>query len=288
MLKEEPGRHEEPMTQFDRAYRELLRRILTEGYEERNARTGHVVRALPGQMLTVEAGFPLLTLRRIPIRMFVAEQVWFLTGSRRPDETLRQFTKIWDEFTNLNGVIPTAYGYRWRRHFGRDQIAELVALLERDPSSRQAVVVAWDPAADGLDSKTLRKNVPCPYSFTANILGGALHLHCIVRSNDMILGCPADAAGFALLQRILAARLGVQVGTYTQSISNAHIYDIHFEAARTLLERDHEHPEIALDLERDALERAERGDVTLVEEIEARLAAQYAPLPPIPGLKIVL
>ena len=91
------------MTEFDREYRELIRRVMTEGYEERNERTGHSVRALPGMTLEVTHGFPLLTLRRIPVRMFVAEQVWFLTGSRRPDESLRQFTKVWDEFTNLDG-----------------------------------------------------------------------------------------------------------------------------------------------------------------------------------------
>lgn len=276
------------MTQFDRAYRELLRRILDEGYEERNERTGHVVRALPGVTLEVEAGFPLLTLRRIPLRVFIAEQVWFLTGSRRPEETLREFTKIWDDFTNINGVIPAAYGYRWRRHFGRDQIAQLVTLLERDPSSRQGVVVAWDPAADGLSPLHPRKNVPCPYAFTVNILGGALHMHSILRSNDMMLGCPHDVAGFALLQRMLAARLGVRAGKFTQSISNAHIYDIHFDAARTLISREHEHPEIELELDAGAMARAEAADFTLVEEIEARLAARYSPLPPIPGLKIVL
>lgn len=276
------------MTQFDRVYRDLIRRVMTDGYEERNARTGHAVRALPGMTLEVDAGFPLLTLRRIPLRVFIAEQVWFLTGSRRPEDSLRQFTKIWDDFTNLNGVIPAAYGYRWRRHFGRDQIAGLVTLLEQDPSSRQGVVVTWDPATDGLNAKHPRKNVPCPYSFTVTIIGGNLHLHNIVRSNDLILGCPHDVAGFALLQRMLAARLGVGVGKYTHSISNAHIYDIHYEAARTLMERDHEHAEIALDVGADALSRAEAADFTLVEEIEAQLAAQYQPLPALPGLKIVL
>jgi thymidylate synthase len=276
------------MTQFDAAYRELIRRIMTDGVEERNIRTGHATRALPGLTIEVTAGFPLLTLRRIPLKVFIAEQVWFLTGSRRPEESLRQFTKIWDDFTNLNGVIPTAYGYRWRRHFGRDQLAELVSLLERDPTSRQGVVVAWDPGGDGLDTRPSHKNVPCPYTFTANIIGGALHLHNIVRSNDMMLGCPHDVAGFALLQRILAARLGVSVGKYTHSISNAHVYDLHYEAARELMGRQHDHPEIALEVGAGALDRAERGDFSLVEEIEAALAAQYHPLPALTGLKIVV
>jgi thymidylate synthase len=276
------------MTEFDAAYQRMIRRIMSDGVEEVNARTGHAVRALPGLTIEVERGFPLLTLRRVPLRVFIAEQIWFLTGSRRPEESLRQFTKIWDEFTNINGVLPTAYGYRWRRHFGRDQIAKLVMLLERDPSSRQGVVVAWDPGADGLEPQQTRKNVPCPYSFTVNIIGGALHLHSILRSNDMMLGCPHDVAGFALLQRILAARLGVLPGKLTHSISNAHVYGIHYEAAQTLLEREHEHPEIELQLGPNTLERAERGDFTLVTEIEEQLRAQYQPLPSLPKMSIVV
>jgi thymidylate synthase len=104
----------------------------------------------------------------------------------------------------------------------------------------------------------------------------------------MLLGCPFDVAGFALLQRILAARLGVRAGKYTHSISNAHIYDIHYDAARALIAREHDHAEIELAVPADTLARAERGDFALVDEIEALIAAQYHPLPLLPGLKIVV
>ncbi len=30
-------------------------------------------------------GFPLLTLRRIPIKVFIAEQIWFLMGEKKLD-----------------------------------------------------------------------------------------------------------------------------------------------------------------------------------------------------------
>jgi thymidylate synthase len=280
-----------PMSGFDGEYRALVERLMTDGIEDVNRRTGHAIRALPGQTLVVPdvaADFPLLTLRRIPIRLFVAEQVWFLTGERMPEPFLTQFTHIWSDFANLGGVVSTAYGYRWRRHFRRDQIADLVRLLEEDPSSRQGVVVAWDPATDGLASGVQRKNVPCPYTFTACIIGGKLHMHSIVRSNDVLLGLPHDVAGFCLLQQILAARLGVAAGQYTHSISHAHIYDIHYDAARELADRMPHHPPITLTVSRDAYDRASAGDAALVVELEAQLAAQYAPQPAIKGLKIVL
>lgn len=276
------------MTEFDLQYQQVIKKIMEEGVEELSQRTGHKTKILPGLTFELERGFPLLTLRKIPIRMFVAEQVWFLTGSRRPEEFLTKFTKIWGDFTGIDGVISTAYGYRWRQHFGRDQLGLLINLLKKESSSRQGVVITWDPAYDGLNPARKKANVPCPFCFTVNIIGGKLCFHNIVRSNDMILGCPSDVAGFALLQRILAAKLGVEVGKFTHSISNAHIYDVHYEAAWELIKRKNNHPEIELKPEKDWFDRAEKGDEKLVLEVVQNLESQYQPLPQIAGLKIVL
>jgi thymidylate synthase len=279
------------MGSFDEQYLRMVERILTQGVEERNQRTDHVIRALPGltlEIADVAADFPLLTLRKIPIKTFIAEQVWFLTGERIATNFLTQFTKIWDDFTNINGIVGAAYGYRWRHHFHRDQIEDLIHLLENDPSSRHGVVLAWDPATDGLASGIKRKNVPCPFAFTVNIIGGQLNLHNMVRSNDVMLGLPHDVAGFCLLQHIVAARLRVQPGKYTHSISHAHIYDVHFDAAQTLIGRTPNHPAIVLRVPADAYERAQAGDAHIVYELQDQLAAQYAPQPPLPKMQIVL
>lgn len=279
------------MTEFDLKYQQALKEIMEKGTEEINERTGHKTKALPGVTFSITAGFPVLTLRRIPVRIFVAEQIWFLMGSRRPSEFLNNFTKIWDDFTNVDGAVSTAYGYRWRHHFGRDQIAGLVGLLEKQPSSRHGVVITWDPADDGLMSSLggrYKKNVPCPFCFVVNIIGGKLNMHNIVRSNDMILGCPHDVGGFALLQCILAARLGVEVGTYTHTISNAHVYDIHYEVARELIGRKNDHQEIKLTPKKEWLKRAEEAEVALAEEIVEQIKSQYRPMSPINGLQIVL
>ena len=126
-----------------------------------------------------------------------------INSFNQAEEFLNKFTRIWDDFSSLSGVVTAAYGWRWRHEFGRDQIGELVKSLKQDPSNRQGVVLAWNPGGDGLGSKQ-KLNVPCPFGFTVNIIGGKLNLHNLVRSNDMILGFPHDVAGFALLQRILA------------------------------------------------------------------------------------
>jgi len=260
------------------------------GIKELNKRTGHETRALPGLAFSIDIekdGFPLLSLRKIPVRIFVAEQVWYVSGARKPEDFLQEFTKIWDDFTNPGGVVTVAYGYRWRKHFGRDQLGMLVKLLQDDSSSRHGVIVTWDPSSDGLGGVS-KGNIPCPYTFTVNIIGGRLHLNNIVRSNDMMLGFPHDVAGFALLQCILAQKLGVKPGIYSQSISNAHVYDNHYAGAREMIRRQHNHKKVILHLPKNAYDRAEKRDAKLANEIIADLENQYKPGAPIKGLSIVL
>jgi thymidylate synthase len=278
------------MAKFDAIYQELLQDIMDNGVRETNQRTGHETAALPSLFFSMDIqqdGFPLLALRKIPTKIFIAEQIWFVSGARKPDDFLRDFTKIWDDFTNPGDVVTVAYGYRWRRHFGRDQLGKLVELLKKDPSSRHGVVVTWDPSSDGLGGVS-RGNVPCPYTFTVNIIGGRLNLMNVVRSNDMILGFPHDVAGFALLQCMLAQELGVEPGTYSHTIANAHVYDIHYDAAKEMCARPTASEPISLTLPADTFQRAEQKDHALVEEINNSFIEHYQPGDAIKGLRIVL
>lgn len=284
------------MTKFDQIYRDMVTRIMTEGEDELNKskqagseRATYYTRAIPGMHFSIDIekdGFPLLTLRKVPVKAPIAEQSWFILGSRKPEDFLREYTKIWDAFTNPNDVVTVAYGYRWRRHFGRDQLALLIDLLKSEPGSRHGVIVMWDPAQDGL-SLTKKKNVPCPYTFTVNIIGGRLHLHLIVRSNDIILGAPFDIAGFAFLQCVLAQKLGVKSGVYSHSISNAHIYDSHFEAAKELMKRTNDHKKIVLELPENTFDEIEKRNKEVVDKVIENLTGQYTPMDPISGIKIV-
>lgn len=275
------------MTKFDKIYKEILRNIIENGAEEFHGRTAKNVMSLPGVCFSVDLekdGFPLTTLREISVRSFIAEQVWFLQGGK-DTSFLRKFTKIWDLFTEPNGEVAAAYGWRWRKAFNRDQLWWAISLLKTDPSSRHGVVVTWDPREDGYGGKE-KKNVPCPFAFTINIIGGRLHMQNMVRSNDMVLGFPFDVAGFALLQCILAQEIGVKPGVYTHFISNAHIYEDHYAAAREIIARENIHEKISISLPLDTLKKAESKEMSLVEDISSRVRRQYNPMPKIAGLKI--
>ncbi|MEY2671946.1 MAG: hypothetical protein RL687_363, partial [Candidatus Parcubacteria bacterium] len=123
------------MTTFDTIYQDIIKKVMSEGIEELNVRTGHKTRALPGVTFQIDIekeGFPLLTLRKQPLKSPIAEQVWFLQGDK--DATfLRKFTKMWDLFLEEDGTLSSAYGWRWKHHFGRDQLGKAIELLEKDP-----------------------------------------------------------------------------------------------------------------------------------------------------------
>jgi thymidylate synthase len=277
------------MTQFDHIFRKAISRVYHDGVDVFSERTGYSTKALPGLTYEIEPeqGFPLLTLRKIPIKLFCAEVVWMMTGHKHLD-FIRQFTNIWDDFAEEDGTMETAYGYRWRSHFGRDQLLDLVEHLRQEPSSRQGVVVMWDPASDGLTAPK-KKNVPCPFTWTANIIANRLNLHLIIRSNDMMLGNPHDTAGFALLQAMLAQELGVQVGKLTVSISHAHIYENHYEQVEELLVREgHVHNEIFCRLPEQSFRRSLYGDAELVNELFQMFKSQYQPAPPVKKMQIAL
>lgn len=280
------------MTNFDSYYLTALDTVLHDGAAQRNERTGQDVVAYPGlhMRLELQKGFPLLTLRKIPTRLFTAEMLWFVSGAR--DLTwLQQHTKVWDAFVESDGRLAAAYGWRWRKAFGRDQLWKALRALHRDSSSRQIVVATWDARRDGLTNQGLVKNVPCITQWTANVIAGRLNLAVDVRSNDMMLGCPHDVAGFTLLAHMLANAVDAEPGVLSYRVAHAHIYSAHAEGARKLLRRvRHTHDEVTLPSVSGVLSAAMCANEALmddaVEMIVGGLEPQYQPGPGVGRLEL--
>lgn len=252
---------------------------------EINKRTGIGTKSLPGityQTNLETEGFPLLGLRKLPLS-FIPEIMWFLSG-QKSTEWLSKYTKIWDFFTDDDGTVSSAYGHRWREHFGVDQLETVLDKLKKDPSSRHGVVMMWDPATD---LTTAQKNVPCPYTFTLNIIGGKLHLHLIIRSNDMVLGFPTDVAGFAFLQLILAQYLSVKVGILTVSISNCHIYENQIDAVTEMMNRGDIETPVFIALPENSFSKARSLDDSFIDAVKTGLVG-YMPHEAIKNIPIAI
>jgi thymidylate synthase len=125
-------------------YQNLLQDVLTHG-EFRPDRTGTGTVGVFGRQLhfDLREGFPLVTTKKLHTKSIVHELLWFLSGSTNIDYLKSNGVKIWDEWADADGNLGPVYGHQWR-HWGGDQISELVQNLKNDPYSRRHVISAWN------------------------------------------------------------------------------------------------------------------------------------------------
>lgn len=168
------------------------------------------------------------------------ESLWMLSGRQDvqfPARYAAQMQLYSDDNATLNG----AYGYRWRNHFGYDQLRVVIEELKVNPSSRRCVVAMWDAQDHSTESMSVEarrnytgdlqfaiagsKDVPCNTQIFFRILGGRLDMTVLCRSNDAIWGTyGANAVHFSVLQEYMASQIGIGIGLYYQVANNFHIY----------------------------------------------------------------
>lgn len=148
------------------------------------------------------------------------EAIWMIAG-RNDVGFLTQFNRRMVDFSDDSEIFNAAYGFRWRNHFGHDQLDEVIRLLRRDPTSRQAVIQIWDSA----DLQKSTKDKACNTQVVFDTRAGALNMSVFNRSNDIWWGAyGANAVHFSFLQEFVAHALGLPVGRYWQISHNFHLY----------------------------------------------------------------
>ena len=220
------------------AYQTLLRRILDAG-TPKDDRTGTGTLSLFGHQMRfdLEAGFPLVTTKRLHLRSIIHELLWFLSGDTNVARLRANGVTIWDEWADADGDLGPVYGRQWRsweKPAGGavDQIAWVLDEIRRNPDSRRLIVSAWNPA--DLDRMAL---APCHCLFQFYVAEGRLSCQLYQRSADAFLGVPFNIASYALLTHMIAQVCGLRVGDFVHSLGDAHLYRNHLDQTRTLLAR---------------------------------------------------
>ena len=137
---------------------------------------------------------------------------------------------MWDKFV-LPGTneVAISYGERWQKAFGRDQLRGCIEHLRNDRSTRQAVVMAWDPSTDGCGG-TPQPNIPCPMGFCLNVTDdGTLDLNVFQRSMDCYVGAPYDLMMYGMLAELIRNELRLPSSQVRFQIANAHLYECHWD-----------------------------------------------------------
>jgi len=169
------------------------------------------------------------------------EAIWMLAG-RQDGAFLDHYIKDFSKTFGINGVIPDAYGYRWRCRLGYDQLEEIIDQLKASTNTRQAVLQMW---YDDLIAEHPIK--PCNLVATFRIHKNKLDMTVFNRSNDLILGCcGANAVHFPILQEYMAGMIGVKIGEYWQVTTNLHLYQKHIEMLSNRIEFSGESLYVAL------------------------------------------
>jgi thymidylate synthase len=250
-----------------KTYFDIINKILTEG-EIKHNRTGIDTIAIPGAMFehSMSEGFPLLTTKKIPLRLISSELEFFIKGLTDKKWLQDRNNHIWDEWCNPQKVpygndentkkkmmeetdLGLIYGYQWRKfedprvresceinNFFEfksvDQLKNLVNTLKTNPNDRRMIVTAWNPLA--LDRMALP---PCHYGFQVTVINNKLNLMWNQRSVDTALGLPFNIASYALLLQLLCWETGFIPGKLIGFLGDTHLYVNHIDGIKEQLTR---------------------------------------------------
>lgn len=222
-----------------RQYLDLLRTVRNNGVK-RSDRTGIGTLGIFGYQMRFDlnAGFPLLTTKKLHVKSIIHELLWFLSGDTNIRYLRENGVRIWDEWADENGELGPVYGKQWRSWpapdgGGIDQITQLIEGLKRDPYSRRHIVSAWNPAEIGEMALP-----PCHCLFQFHVAEGRLSCQLYQRSADIFLGVPFNIASYALLTMMVAQVTRLEPGEFIHTFGDAHLYLNHLDQTERQLARE--------------------------------------------------
>lgn len=265
-------------------YLDLVRDILDNGERTEN-RTGIATITIYGAMLKFDLaqGFPILTTRQINWKSAFAEMLGFLKGCSNNADFESLGTKVWAqnseaEFWTSNphykgpGDLGRIYGVQardWRVNNSNDQHIDqlklVVDLLNKRQDNRRLIVSHWNPGE--LNQMALP---PCHVLYQFNLANHRLHLSMYQRSCDVPLGLAFNVPGYAWLLSVIAHVTGLEPGTFTHFINNAHIYENQIETAKLHIQRQPGmiKPRLWIDPQIKTLEDLEHADLSCFDLLD--------------------
>jgi len=247
-----------------KAYLNIVKKIIDTGKLE-ETRTGIKARTIAGAIFehNMSEGFPLLTTKKVPLRLIATELEFFINGLTDKKWLQDKNNHIWDEWAKPQKApyghdeeskkkmleerdLGPIYGFQWR-HFnapyesynsdytgqGIDQLKKIIESLKTNPRDRRMIVSAWNPLQ--FNEMALP---PCHYAFQITVIDNKLNLLWNQRSVDVMLGLPFNIASYALLLHLLAKEAGLKEGKLVGFLGDVHIYENHINGAKEQLSRD--------------------------------------------------
>ena len=250
-----------------KAYHDLIHRVLAEGVHKED-RTGTGTLSVFGHQMRfdLQAGFPMMTTKKLHLKSILHELIWFIRGETNIRYLCQNGVRIWDDwpyakykasgdfkgedirafaariaedaaFAEKWGELGPVYGHQWRSWPGPngavDQLKQVLEDLRQNPDSRRHIVSAWNPGY--IDQMALP---PCHAFFQFYVAEEKLSCQLYQRSADIFLGVPFNIASYALLVHFMAHDLGLEVGDFVHTLGDAHIYSNHLDQVKLQISRE--------------------------------------------------
>lgn len=222
--------------------------------------------------------FPILTLRKTPIKTAVKELLWI--WQKKSNNINDLDAHIWDSWADKSGSIGKAYGYQIGQRYAHHKIKPFSdrSSIEFDKSMYPSLMFASNAGIDGsistyammdqIDSviwdlkhnpfsRRIMTNIynfddlkemnlyPCAYSCTFNVTNDKrddekLTLNMILnqRSQDILAANAFNVVQYSVLLCMIAQVCGMVPGEFIHVISDCHIYDRHVDIIKELIERE--------------------------------------------------
>jgi len=234
------------MTEFDKQYLNLAKKILTDGVEVEN-RTGVNTIKIPSHSFHFDLSkeFPILQSKQLFFKNAITEILWIYQVQSNDVRWLQERNNhVWDEWMvdpdgiyrtytkDQNGnkiiksekefgleyayTIGTAYGWIVKTY---KLIDKLLDTLKNNPKDRRLIMSLWQ------DIHLATAVLPsCVWSSEWDVTNGKLNAWVHQRSCDVPLGLPFNITQYATLLHLIANVVGLEPGTIDWSIKDAHIY----------------------------------------------------------------
>ena len=219
-------------------YLDFMRHVRDNGFFKED-RTGTGTYSVFGHQMRFDlnAGFPLVTTKKVHLKSIIHELLWFLDGDTNIKYLKDNGVSIWDEWADENGELGPVYGSQWRSWPTKsgetiDQISQLLEEIKTNPSSRRLIVSAWNVGE--IERMALP---PCHTLFQFYVIDNKLSCQLYQRSADIFLGVPFNIASYALLTMMIAQVTGLGLGDFVHTFGDAHIYSNHLEQVDKQLKR---------------------------------------------------
>lgn len=159
----------------------------------------------------------------------IAQALWALSGSNEL-EPLAFYVGRGFEFSDDGRTIRSALGSRVLSCVGGNQLDAAVERINRDPSTRRALIQVYLP--DDLFAQS--RDIPCIGSLHLLARDGKLHAITQMRSQSALMVFPYDVFALTMIQEVAAVMAGLQLGKYIHICNSAHIYADEIQLAKAV------------------------------------------------------